>query len=254
MYRLEIIEEEEDVELQGEGSKDSIPLVQLEDEQPLISLQALHGINSFQTMRVAGKLGSQLIHTLIDSGSTHNFLDSTTTKKLRCELLRIPLIVVAVADGAQLTCQTMCKKFSWTMDDIEYEADIFIVPLGSCDMVLGVQLLATLGSIMWNFEELTMKFVHNARKHLLQGIKRTNVAWAEGRNKGIPGQIFQLYAVQVTPKVTETTYALNLSSAAQEPQLLQLLQEYADVFDEPKSLPPLEVMITRSLLRKVPQP
>jgi len=34
----------------------------VEEEQPLLSLQALQGLNSFQTMRIKGKIGSQPIH------------------------------------------------------------------------------------------------------------------------------------------------------------------------------------------------
>jgi len=82
-----------------------------ENEQPLISLQALQGMNFFQTMRVTGKVGSQVLHILVDSKSTHNFLDVTTAKKLKCELQKISPLVVAVADGAQLQCQWMCKGF-----------------------------------------------------------------------------------------------------------------------------------------------
>jgi len=75
---------------------------------------------------------------LIDSGSTHNFLDSTIAKKLRCELLKIPPIAVAVADGAQLNCQSMCTRFIWTLGGTEYVTDAYIVPLGGYDMGLGV--------------------------------------------------------------------------------------------------------------------
>ena len=60
-------------------------------------------------MRVTEKVGSQPIHILLDSGSNHNFLDSSTAEKLRCELLNIRRLVVAVADGAQLRCQGMCR-------------------------------------------------------------------------------------------------------------------------------------------------
>ena len=115
-------------------------------------------------MSVIGKAGSQPIHILIDSGSTHNFLDSATAKKLRCKLLKIPPLVVVVADGAQLTCQSMCTSFTWVMENVEYETDVFIIALGSYDMVLGVQWLATLGSIMWNFEELTMEFSYKGER------------------------------------------------------------------------------------------
>ncbi|KAJ8440977.1 hypothetical protein Cgig2_020006 [Carnegiea gigantea] len=63
--------------------------------------KALQGMKSFQTMRnITGKVGSRPIHILVDSGGTHNFLDSTTAKKMRCALLRIPPLVVVVAGGA----------------------------------------------------------------------------------------------------------------------------------------------------------
>ena len=74
----------------------------------------------------------------------------------------------------------MCTSFTWILGDIEYVTDVFIVPLGSCDMVLGVQWLATLGSNLWNFEELTMEFSFRGRRHLLQGIKKAAVEWPPG--------------------------------------------------------------------------
>lgn len=49
-----------------------------EDEgfnEPVLSLNALSGNQTFQTMRVKGLVGSKLFHILVDSGSTHNFLD-----------------------------------------------------------------------------------------------------------------------------------------------------------------------------------
>ena len=78
------------------------------------------------------------MHILIDLGSTHNFLDVTTAKKLRCELQKIPPLVVVVADGVQLHCQAMCKEFNFTLLEVEYTTEVYIVPLGCCDMVLRV--------------------------------------------------------------------------------------------------------------------
>jgi len=53
-------------------------------------------------MRVRGKVGFQPLHILVDLGSTHNFLNIATTKKLRCKLLKIPLMMVVVAVRAQI--------------------------------------------------------------------------------------------------------------------------------------------------------
>lgn len=41
-----------------------------------ISIHALTGVSMFNTMRVTGYVKDKPIHILIDSGSTHNFLDS----------------------------------------------------------------------------------------------------------------------------------------------------------------------------------
>jgi len=143
VYRLEFMEKEEEDGSQEEVEGEIASLEAATDAQPVISLQALQRLNSFQTMKVTGCVGSQPINILIDSGSTHNFLDVPTAKKLRCELLRIPPLRVAVADGAQLSCQAICRGFNFTLLDVDHTTDIYIVPLGCYDMMLGVQWLST---------------------------------------------------------------------------------------------------------------
>ena len=55
------------------------------DEQfvyPRISLNALAGVNTFQTIRIKGHVGKQNVHILVDSGNTHNFVDIQCAKSL----------------------------------------------------------------------------------------------------------------------------------------------------------------------------
>jgi len=184
VYSLELVEEHNEEELQ-EGGEEEHNTPVLQEEEPLISLQALQGVSSYQTMRVKGSVGSQAVHILIDTGSTHNFLDAITAKRLRCELLRIPPLVVAVADGARLQCQVVCKGLQLSIGELEYITDPYVVPLGSWDMILGVQWLATLGSILWNFEKLTMEFVHNGKRQLLEGLKKGELSWAAEDSQGL---------------------------------------------------------------------
>lgn len=54
------------------------------EEQPLISLHAMTGSFGGSTIRVEGQAGNRRLHILIDSGSTHNFLDTDTARKLGC--------------------------------------------------------------------------------------------------------------------------------------------------------------------------
>ena len=149
---------------------------------------------------------------------------------MRCELLEIPPLVVAVAHGAQLQCQAMCKAFSFTLLEVEYTTDVYIVPLGCCDMVLGVQWLATLGLILWNFEDLTMEFSVGEKRQLLKGNKKAEVKRSNGNEQKVVLQAAQLFALHITPS---QDYASKTQTGSKEPQLSQLLKEYA----EPKSLP-----------------
>ena len=82
LYSLSILEDEE--ETNGEE-------VQEEEVIPHISLNALEGTVGFHTMKVTGRTGKQTLHILVDSGSTHNFLNSSIASRLQSELTTIML-------------------------------------------------------------------------------------------------------------------------------------------------------------------
>lgn len=44
-----------------------------------------------------------------------------------------------------------------------------LIPLGCCDLVLGIEWLVTLGDITWNFDKLSMEFKVQGRRHVLRG-------------------------------------------------------------------------------------
>ncbi|PKI34771.1 hypothetical protein CRG98_044838, partial [Punica granatum] len=106
-FLIEVEAEEEEPKVEVEGEQ--------EETCPLISLHALLGTRNFQTMSVVGTTGKRLLHILVDSGSTHNFLNVETGKKLGCQTELVPAVKVAVANGNELRCEKMCKKFKWRM-------------------------------------------------------------------------------------------------------------------------------------------
>jgi len=63
----------------------------------------------------------------------------------------------------------MCKNFEWSIIGKTFSIDAMLVPLGSCEMVLGVQWLASLGPILWDFEKLRMKFKYEGQLVVLRG-------------------------------------------------------------------------------------
>jgi len=65
---------------------------------------------------------------------------------------------VVVADGPKIKISSIVKTFSWNIQQTTFMADMFLLPLGCCDFVLGIEWLIKLGDILWNFDKLTMEF------------------------------------------------------------------------------------------------
>ena len=87
--------------------------------------------------------------------------DKTATYKL------FPLVV---ADGNKLAFQYRFKNLVWMINRNTFVTDVLLIPIESCDMVLGVQWLRTLGEISWNFQEMVMRFQVDGQQFCLKGV------------------------------------------------------------------------------------
>lgn len=81
------------IELPGGEGESDCEIDEGENEaeviEPCISVNALVGNQSFQTMRLKGMVKRKPLHILVDSGSTHNFLDLAMEEQLCCKLEKI---------------------------------------------------------------------------------------------------------------------------------------------------------------------
>ena len=77
-----------DVEGDQEGFVEEIEENKEDEGNPQISVYAIDGVaaKSYQTMKVIVTVNKKPLHILIDSGSTHNFLDVRVAKKLDCKV------------------------------------------------------------------------------------------------------------------------------------------------------------------------
>ncbi|KAG8378561.1 hypothetical protein BUALT_Bualt08G0149700 [Buddleja alternifolia] len=140
-----------------------------------VFVHAMSGVHDYKTMRVTGHVGGQTVHILIDTGSTHNFLDVNAAKRIECKVVETDLFPVSVADGYKIYSSSMCKNFSWKMQEVLFMTDLMLLPLGGCDMVLGIQWLIQLGDIKWNFDKLAMEFMTHGQKVTLRGKKPSTI-------------------------------------------------------------------------------
>lgn len=111
----------------------------------------------------------KILQILLDSGSTHNFLDLNMARKLGCKPEEVKPMSTTGGSGHQLEALFLCKGFTWSIHNQEYVADVIVLPLVCRDLILGVQWLKSLGPILWDFDRLQMKFTISGRKILLRG-------------------------------------------------------------------------------------
>ena len=129
-----------------------------EENMPTISLHAMLGTTGYHTMRIQGRIKNQRVIFLVDTGSTHNFMDHVIIKRIGGISHSISSLTVTVANGEQLRAKELCPRLLWEVQGVTQSIDFLVLPLIGCDAVLGIQWLITLGLVLWNFQDLSMQF------------------------------------------------------------------------------------------------
>ncbi|KAJ0851953.1 putative nucleotidyltransferase, Ribonuclease H [Helianthus annuus] len=236
LFNLELTDDPEEEEINEEE--------ECIEDTPHISLHAITGIPSFSTMKITGSRGTRKLLILTDSGSTHNFIDIKLITKLKCQLQKVKPVRVTVANGNQLECGLKCKDFKWMMQGVWFVTDVLVLPLENYDMVLGVQWLATLGDIVWNFTDLTMKFKVDEKEYVLKGTENNKMKVCSSDRmatmlNSMTGVVqSQIFALQLSQMEGQTSFGSNVSETVSDENLQAVIREYDDVFQVPKSLPP----------------
>lgn len=169
---------------------------------------------------------------LIDSGSTHSFINSHYCERMGFTQRRGQFIEVIVANGEMLLTQGISREVTIHYQGEKIIADLRHLPLTGCQVVLGANWLSTLGDIIWNFQELTMKFVDKGREHQFKGLQTDKVNLQEPDHKDLR-QNSQAFIIQLCSLASgeQTEEAL-------QPAVTELLGKYSRLFEEPRGLPP----------------
>ncbi|GKA15840.1 C2H2 and C2HC zinc fingers superfamily protein, putative isoform 1 [Tanacetum coccineum] len=205
------------------------------DEDCHISLHALSGVATYKTIKLKGLVNKHTLTILVDSCATHNFIDPTTLRKLGwVEEYSTPLIV-KVGDGNKLSSDSKCSKFKWITQGQTFEADLRVLMLGGCDMVLGVEWLRRYSPVTFDYDLTEVTLSDREKKIVLKGTTE------EGSLSMISGEGFnRLLRKTKHGLVGYMLYMVSESSDEKVPSCIQrTIQQYKNVFDEPKGLPPV---------------
>lgn len=118
-----------------------------------------------------------------------------------------------MANDDKVACQGIANYLSLQIALEEFSVKVFTIPLGSLDVILGVDFLRTLGPILWNLDDLCMAFWHRDQHILWKGLGSTR--WD-----------------------IEMKVAARAARADPTPLMDMLLQQFAGVFRELSDVPP----------------
>ncbi|KAF5468658.1 hypothetical protein F2P56_012797, partial [Juglans regia] len=255
-YFIQGIEEQESKEEQEETAVVLADVMtELDSKQkgvmvePEISLNAITGTPSSKTMQLVGWIGSIQVVLLVDSGSTHSFLDPSIARAAKLGVDDGKKIVVKVANGQMVQGLGHCSKVKTKIQGIQFNPSYYILPLDGCDVVLGVDWLETLGDIVWSFSELSMKFEHLGKKVELLGLRLDGLTIEKG-GKAMRASMY---------KGKGFFLQLLLEGDTEKPKDLredvqQLLTMFSQVFEVPRGLPPSRPQDHRIPLKNGTQP
>ncbi|KFK44390.1 hypothetical protein AALP_AA1G251300 [Arabis alpina] len=171
-----------------------------------LSLHSMVGISSPQTIKLRGTIGTTEVMVLIDSGATHNFI------------------------AARLG---VCKDVELCFQGYSVVTEFLPLELGSADVILGIQWLASVGDMHCNWKQQRLSFEVDNREVCLQG--DPSVCCAMVSMKGL----WKALQHQGEGFIVEYGGLQSSGEPDQPPSVLSsILTDFHQVFAEPQGLPP----------------
>jgi hypothetical protein len=162
----------DDFESTDKGAEDTMVDATTDAEQPpqdiaaahacVVSLHALAGIQTENTMIMHVVLKGTCFLALLDTGSTHNFPQGAAMICLSLTPLGGEQLRVTMANGDCLRCAGIARHVPISIVGYEYTITYVGIDLGCFDFIPSVDFLRTLGDIMWNLETMTIAFQRGA--------------------------------------------------------------------------------------------
>lgn len=156
--------------------------------------------------------------------------------KCKCHLLPVKPRVIAIASGGKLISNAVAPNCEFQIAKLKLSHNFWVLPLPSHDLILGYDWFSLVSPVAFNVPEKSFSFTIQGKQTVTVAIfknsKTVKEVPAKEANKlldkGAEGFLLQMHNIILeTPEGFQTP-----------PQQQKLLMEYADLFEEPSTLPP----------------
>lgn len=152
VYRIEVSTESDEESVCG-----SAPLQEeSSDEEVVFDCQCygMEGTLGVSAIRLVGKIHGTEVGFMVDTGTTHNFIDPITVARLQLKVAELTPFIVTVAGGEMFKGKEYCPEVAISLPGLETKVDLLIIPLGDSQVLLGTIWLQSLGPILWDFSKI----------------------------------------------------------------------------------------------------
>lgn len=189
-------------------------------------------------MKLCGTVSGVPVMILIDSGATHNFVDAQLARRMGWEIVQTPRMTVQMGDGYRTQIQGRCKGIEVAIGEYQFRCNPHLFDLGGPDIVLGIEWLRTLGDTIanWQTQNISFWWEHKWVKLHVIRVEQDSIGALQSILLPSRGQ----GQLGLRDLGEPTSHDGNAESLTREQQrnLQQLLQDWDQVFQEKKGLPP----------------
>jgi hypothetical protein len=205
------------------------------EELMAISFQAANGTYSGKTVKLECHIHQHKAIVLIDSGSSHNFISEQFATAIPNWKTLQRAIDVKVADGGILKCTHEIVYCNWIVQGVQFQTSFKIIPLKCYDAILGMDWLEPLSPMRIHWSQKWLSFDYQGNNVQIQGLPaNSQCLYTTGDQlHSLLKQdeiwcVVQLYAVEAEDRQEQGLL----------PDIQTLVEEFKELFDEPKGLPP----------------
>uniref|UniRef100_A0ACD5TJB1 Uncharacterized protein n=1 Tax=Avena sativa TaxID=4498 RepID=A0ACD5TJB1_AVESA len=200
-----------------------------------LSIHAMDGTAGRETLKLWAMIGNQVLIILVDSGSSHSFVNANLVERLHCTVKTTASVPVKIANGSYMQCTEMVPQLTWWCQGETFSTDMRVLQLGVYDAILGMDWLELHSPMVTDWKNHCLAFSHNG-----QFIKLTGVAApVSERVKELPvEQLIKWYKGNEIWAMAIVHPSGDNSSSPLPSEISEVLAQFLDVFATPTKLPP----------------
>ncbi|KAJ4802055.1 polyprotein [Rhynchospora pubera] len=182
-------------------------------------------------------VGQKRICALIDSGSTHSFVNPDVLHSQPFKVSKNTPMAVMVANGNKMITELECKGLTFSIQGYEFQKDMRVLDVRGYDLILGLDWLTEMGPMLIDWGKGYIKFQQGSREIELQvkdevaQVQLCQEIFSVEEEKAAGHEVFIAHLFLVGQ---QSSSQHNIST-----HLDEVLSKFAAVFQEPSSLPPL---------------